>query len=124
MTEVIQDRGLTGDHRAIRPGSKRQVTLIQAEHLMAVARILGRDTVDPALSRRNLMVSGINLLALADREFRIGAAVLLGTGRCAPCSRMGEALGTGGFNAMRGHGGITAVVVRGGIVRVGDPVTA
>jgi MOSC domain-containing protein YiiM len=124
VTEVIQDRGLTGDHRAIRPGSKRQVTLIQAEHLMAVARILGRDTVDPALSRRNLMVSGINLLALADREFRIGAVVLLGTGRCAPCSRMGEALGTGGFNAMRGHGGITAVVVRGGIVRVGDPVTA
>lgn len=123
-TEAIQDRGLTGDHRATRPGSKRQVTLIQAEHLIAVARLLRRDTVDPVLSRRNLMVSGINLLALADSEFRIGAVLLLGTGRCAPCSRMEEALGIGGFNAMRGHGGITALVVRGGIIRVGDPVSA
>jgi MOSC domain-containing protein YiiM len=124
VTEAIQGRGLTGDHCAIRPGSKRQVTLIQAEHLLAVARLLGRDIVDPALSRRNLVVSGINLLALADREFLVGAVVLRGTGRCAPCSRMEEALGTGGFNAMRGHGGITALVVRSGIIRIGDPVTA
>lgn len=124
VAEVIRDCGLTGDHRVIRPGSKRQVTLIQAEHLVAVARLLGRDTVDPALSRRNLVVSGINLLALADMEFIIGAVVLRGTGRCAPCSRMEEALGSGGFNAMRGHGGITALVIRGGIIRIGDPVTA
>jgi MOSC domain-containing protein YiiM len=85
---------------------------------------MGRDSVNPALSRRNLVVSGINLLALADREFLIGTVVLRGSGRCAPCSRMEEALGTGGFNAMRGHGGITALVVRGGIVRIGDPVSA
>jgi MOSC domain-containing protein YiiM len=123
-TEAIKGRGLTGDHAALRPGRKRQVTLIQAEHLVAMARLLGRDTVDPALSRRNLVVSGINLLALTDSEFRIGEVVLLGTGPCAPCSRMEEALGTGGLNAMRGHGGITALVVRGGIIRIGDPVTA
>jgi len=120
--EAVSGFGLTGDHRAIRGGGQRQVTLIQAEHLAVVAAILGRDAIDPALLRRNIVVAGINLLALQDREFRIGDAALLGTGPCAPCSRMEEALGRGGLNAMRGHGGITARVVTSGTIRLGDLV--
>lgn len=120
--EVVSGFGLTGDHRAIRGGGQRQVTLIQAEHLAAVAAMLGRDAIDPALLRRNIVVAGINLLTLQDREFHIGEAVLLGTGPCAPCSRMEEALGRGGLNAMRGHGGITARVVTSGTIHVGDSV--
>jgi MOSC domain-containing protein YiiM len=121
--EVLADHGLVGDHKSKRAGGKRQVTLIQFEHLAAVAALLGRDAIDPALVRRNLVVSGINLLALRSERFKIGGVLFEGTGLCEPCSRMEEVLGAGGYNAMRGHGGITALVVSGGVIRCGDTVT-
>ena len=122
-TQAIAGRGLEGDHRASgRAGSERQVTLIQAEHLAAVASLISRAEIDPALMRRNLVVAGINVLALKDQVFAIGEAVLEGTGPCEPCSRMEANLGAGGYNAMRGHGGITARIVSGGAIRVGDVV--
>jgi len=104
------------------PGTKRQVTLIQAEHLPVIAALTGHAAIPPEWLRRNFVVSGINLLALKDRRFRIGAVLLEGTGLCQPCSRMEEVLGPGGYNAMRGHGGITARVLNGGSLCVGERV--
>lgn len=121
--EVLADHGLVGDHRATRPGSERQVTLIQQEHLTAVAGLLGGAAIPPGLTRRNLVVSGINLLALHDQRFEIGGVMFEGTGLCEPCSRMETNLGAGGYNAMRGHGGIAARVITGGVIRLGDNVT-
>ena len=122
QVEIREGTGIEGEHHARGGTSKRQVTLIQAEHLPALAALTAREQVTPELLRRNIVVSGINLLALKDREFRIGTARLCGSGLCVPCSRMEENLGPGGYNAMRGHGGITTVVVSEGVVAVGDPV--
>ncbi len=120
QVNVIADQGLEGDHYA-KAGGNRQVTLIQAEHLEAVAHFLQQDQIDPLLTRRNIVVSGINLQALKDRKFRLGKEVILeGTGDCHPCSRMEENFGFGGLNAMRGHGGITARVIKGGFIQIGD----
>ena len=120
QVEAIAGYGLAGDHYASKNNGKRQVTLIQAEHLEAVAKILGKSEARADGVRRNLLVSGINLYALRDRKFRIGGVLLEGSGPCDPCSRMEEVLGTGGYNAMRGHGGITARILEGGILRVGE----
>jgi MOSC domain-containing protein YiiM len=122
-TEVtaLVGQGLEGDHYAGRSGS-RGITLVQAEHLEVLGGLLRRDPIDPALLRRNLVVSGVNLLALKGQRFRIGTAVLEGTGPCPPCSRMEETLGPGGYNAMRGHAGLSARVVTGGVIRLCDAV--
>ena len=124
QVEAIAGFGLAGDHCASKSNGKRQVTLIQAEHLEAVAKILGKPEVRADWVRRNLLVSGINLYAVRDRKFRIGTVLLEGSGPCEPCSRMEEVLGIGGYNAMRGHGGIVCRVLEGGMMRVGDSVTA
>ncbi|ACC76200.1 MOSC domain-containing protein [Paraburkholderia phymatum] len=115
--------GLVGDHYASRAGA-RQVTLIQAESLRSIASHLGRSDVAALELRRNIVTEGINLVALKGRHFRIGEAVLQTTGECHPCSRMEDVLGMGGYNAVRGFGGITARVVTGGAIRIGDAIEA
>lgn len=120
--QINLETRLEGDRFKGRTGNPRQVTLIQQEHLAVIAGCLGRDRLEPSLLRRNIVVSGINLLALKDKYFRIGDALLEFTGLCHPCSKMERQLGEGGYNAMRGHGGITARVCEAGPVRRLDPV--
>ena len=118
---LTPDAGLVGD-RYGKPGGRRQVTLIAGEDIAAIAGFLRRAQVEPAELRRNIVVEGINLVALKGRRFSIGAAVLEATGECHPCSRMEETFGPGGYNAVRGRGGVTARVLTEGAIRIGDPV--
>lgn len=111
-------RGLQGDRYGGGSG-KRSLTLIQAEHLPVIAALSGLAQLQPATLRRNLVVSGLPLMALKGRRFRIGDVLLEGTAPCDPCSRMEAALGPGGYNAMRGHGGLCARILEGGLIQLG-----
>jgi MOSC domain-containing protein YiiM len=115
----VDDTGLVDDHAN---GGLRAVTLIQAEHIPVIAALAGLDRIDAAILRRNIVVSGLNLLGFRKARLRLGEAVLDISGPCPPCSRMEELLGHGGYTAMRGHGGVYAAVVSGGRIHVGDPV--
>lgn len=130
---ALANRGLEGDRAVNGPsaspiGSKRQVTLLQAEHVPLLAAWIGR-SVDPSVLRRNLVIGGVNLIAartlFADQPVGIeigNEVVLVITGPCEPCSTMEAAFGSGAYNAMRGHGGLTARVEVGGRIAVGDRV--
>lgn len=125
--------GLTGDRAVKSPsrnpfGSNRQVTLIQAEHISVIAAFLNKP-ISAAWLRRNLVVSGINLLAAKSlfkdqpMQLCVGEVILEITGPCEPCSKMETILGKGAYNAMRGHGGVNARIVVGGELKLGDRVT-
>ena len=123
--EARLEAGLTGDHA--RPGVRnaRQVTLIQWEHLAVISSLMERPAdqpIQPQDLRRNIVVSGINLFSLKGRRFRIGQAIFETTGWCQPCARLQNNLGPGTFQAVRGHGGITARVLQSGIIRLNDTV--
>jgi MOSC domain-containing protein YiiM len=132
--EAVPGYGLMGDRRSTQertklPARKREITLLQAEHLPLIAQWGNLDTLSPLDLRRNLIISGINLLAMRSPfpmhslHWQIGHQVEIEiTGPCDPCSRMEKELGHGVYNAMRGHGGMTARVLIGGTLRVGDTI--
>ena len=120
---AVIDQGLDGDKAGNRPGGKRQVTLIQAEYLEVVRELLPNVEVNFAALRRNIAISGINLNALKDCTIQLGQATLLVTGFCHPCSKLEAQLGHGVFNALRGHGGLTAKVIQSGDIKCGDELT-
>ena len=127
-------RGLIGDRRSLSVSVgevawKREVTLFQAEHLPTIGAWLGVPPIDAGRLRRNIIVSGINLISMRSLwkdislQWRIGEEVVIEiTGSCDPCSRMESELGHAGYNAMRSHGGVTARVLVGGTIRIADSV--
>ena len=126
-TLALEAIGLADDRLGQRGESElstRQVTLIQAEHLAVIAQLARVAHIDATGLRRNLVISGINLVALKNARVQVGEALLEIVGPCHPCSRMEDTIGPGGYAAMRGHGGMTARVIEGGRIVVGDVVRA
>lgn len=121
--QAIVGLGLDGDHRCLKsPGSARQVTIISREYIHQVAQQLGMGFIDPALLRRNLVISGMNMNLLRFQRLQIGEAIFETSALCDPCSRMDEALGKGGAAAMFGYGGLCAKIIKDGLIEVGDAV--
>ncbi|HEX4107165.1 MAG TPA: MOSC domain-containing protein [Solirubrobacteraceae bacterium] len=124
---AIAGRGLEGDRYAAgrgtfspRPGSGRNVTLIAAEALEESGAALAT----PQDARRNLVVRGIDLDALLDRQFRVGEVRCRGRRRCEPCTHLQRLTADGVLRALVHRGGLRADVLSDGAISVGDVIEA
>jgi MOSC domain-containing protein YiiM len=111
---AVADRGLEGCRHS-RPGSRRQVLLVDSETLESFG-------LAPGQVKENITTRGVRLNELGEgQRLGIGQAVLEVTGPCAPCSRMDE-IRMGLQQELHGRRGILCRVVEGGRIRRGDAI--
>jgi MOSC domain-containing protein YiiM len=120
--------GLAGDRYALGGGTwasypvqEKQVTLIDAAEVAAVAQEVGVP-LTPGATRRNLVTDGVALPALVGRYFAVGDVLMFGTKRCPPCTHLERLTGWKLVKALAARGGVNAAVLVGGTVAEGDVV--
>jgi MOSC domain-containing protein YiiM len=110
--QAVQDFGLEGCAHG-RPGSKRQILLVDHETLDALE-------LRPGMIRENITTRGLNVNGLKEGEsLRVGEAVLEVSMVCTPCGQMDD-LRPGLRREIRGRRGMLCRVVQGGRIRQGD----
>jgi MOSC domain-containing protein YiiM len=136
MVRAVAGQGLQGDRYALGLGSYsrlprqivRHVSLIGREAMAAANEELiqrGVAPFEPDETRRNIVIEGVDVYALLDREFRISAVRLRGTDITRPCQVPSAAAGKTGFKeAFHDRGGILAEVLSNGLISVGDVLIA
>ena len=113
---AVADRGLEGCLHG-RPGSKRQVLLVEGETLREFGLL-------PGAIRENITTAGLNLADLPPgQRLCVGDAVLEVTGGCGPCSRM-EEIRMGLQKELENRRGVLCRVVEGGRISRGDTIEA
>ncbi len=111
---IIENYGLANDRKA-QSNSKRQVLLVDEDTLQYVG-------VPAGGLNENLAVRGIDVDALeAGQRVRIGDVLLEVTMPCTVCGEL-EHIREGLKEELRGRRGVLSRVLRGGIVRLGDPI--
>lgn len=117
--EVVTGKGLVGDRDY---GRTRQVTLVCTGELEAAAATLGVDAIPPGSTRRNLTVDLPELPRTYRTQVRVSEVLLEVRRDCPPCLVMNESIIPGAEHALVGRGGVSAHVLAGGVIRVGDTV--
>ena len=116
LSEVraVGDTGFEGCAHT-RPGSKRQVLLVDRETLEAM-------DLRPGIIRENITTDGMNVNSLQiGQQLQIGGARLEVSAVCTPCDQM-EAIRPGLPKGLWGRRGMLCRVLEGGVIRRGDSI--
>lgn len=113
--QAKENHGLGGDAHA-RPGSPRQVLLLESETLKEFG-------LAPGALKENIVTEGITVAGLRPgTRLRVGTALLEVTMDCAPCAFV-DSVQAGLRERIRGRRGTLARVIQTGTIRVGDSVS-
>ena len=111
--------GIEGDRHI---GKRRAVTVVCTGELAVAAAEHGVDSIDGVTTRRNIVVDLDELPREHGTRFTIGATELEVWRDCAPCELMNEFFGDGAREALQQRCGISATVISGGTINVGDSI--
>jgi len=121
----VPGKGNEGDRYARQAGTfsdwpkDHELTLVEAEALQGMAET--GFSLEPGESRRNLTTRGISLNELVGKEFLVGEVRCRGTRLCHPCEHLETLLNRPGLvKAMANRGGLRALILTAGAIRVGD----
>jgi MOSC domain-containing protein YiiM len=125
---LVAGLGIPGDRYATRTGTysnrhhiDRQITLIEAETLDALARD-HRVVLPPNEHRRNLTTRGVALSHLVGHYFSVGPCVLYGGRLNVPCKYLEQLIERPVFRPLIHRSGLNARVIVGGTIRIGDAI--
>lgn len=111
-------RGMEGDRFLdFKAGYKGQITFFAMETYQRLCAQFRVEDRTPAVFRRNVITSEIDLNALIGVEFELQSMRFFGTAECAPCHWMDAAFAPGAENALRGHGGLRAKILTDGVLK-------
>lgn len=126
---LVAGVGIEGDRYASRTGTysakhhiDRQITLIEAETLEALARDHDIELA-PGEHRRNLTTQGVPLNHLVGRYFHVGGCVLFGGRLNVPCRYLEQLVGKKVFKPLINRSGLNCRILVGGVVGAGAAVT-
>ena len=120
---AVAGKGLEGDRYFEHTNRDRQVTLIEAEAIEALARESGVE-LKPGDARRNIVTRGVALNHLVEREFRVGEVTLRGIRLCEPCAHLAGLTTQKVLPGLVHRGGLRAQILNDGVIRTGDIIRA
>ncbi|MFL6516073.1 MAG: MOSC domain-containing protein [Chthoniobacterales bacterium] len=113
--ECVAGHGIRGDRFFdYRSDYKGQITFFSLEVFEKLRETLPGRELSPALLRRNVVVSGVNLNELIGQEFEVQGVRFRGTAECKPCYWMDRAIAPGTEEFLKGRGGLRARILNDG----------
>jgi MOSC domain-containing protein YiiM len=118
--ECIAGKGLAGDRFFdFKADYKGQITFFSGDVFDDVCRQLGVNGKLAGVTRRNVIIRGVDLNMLIGKIFTIQGVEFEGTSHCTPCHWMDNAIAPGAEAALQGRGGLRARILTSGILRAG-----
>ena len=119
--ECVAGRGLHGDrYFDFRENYKGQITFLSAEVFEKLCANFDIKDKSAGVLRRNVIISGVDLLSLIGQEFEIQGVRFRGMQHCEPCEWMNTAFAPGAEQFLKDNAGLRAKILTDGTITVGE----